>query len=151
MTNTDIYTMTRQHLWTDKINQNKLRFTGRILRLPEGTPARRALQPVTRPIGRQKTTWTQSTNTLLQSVCPDNLGTNKPHESVNDKKTLRQKTDDYVLYCYAFIIMTHCLHMPKMLTLTFYYYLLSLTYVGRKNLPLVKTLPHVPAAHCSSK
>ena len=51
--NTDIYAMTRQHLWTDKINQNKLRFTGHILRLAEGTPARQALQialkPVTRP------------------------------------------------------------------------------------------------------
>ena len=44
ITNTDIYAMTRQHLWTDKINQNKLRFTGHILRLPEGTPDRQALQ-----------------------------------------------------------------------------------------------------------
>ena len=35
ITNTDIYAMTRQHLWTYKINQNKLRFTGHILRLPE--------------------------------------------------------------------------------------------------------------------
>ena len=72
MTNNDIYAMTRQHLWTDKINQNNLRFTGHILRLPEGTPARQALQialiPATRPRGRQKTTWIQSTHTLLQSV-----------------------------------------------------------------------------------
>ena len=79
ITNNDIYAMTRQHLWTDKINQNKLRFTGHILRLPEGTPARQALQialkPATRPRGRQKTTWIQSTNTLLQSVGLDNLGT----------------------------------------------------------------------------
>ena len=49
--------MTRQHLWTDKINQNKLRFTEHILRLPEGTPARQALQialkPVTRPRGHK--------------------------------------------------------------------------------------------------
>ena len=64
--------MTRQHLWTDKINQNKLRFTGHILRLPEGIPARQALQialkPATRPKGRQKNTWIQSTNTLFQSV-----------------------------------------------------------------------------------
>ena len=35
--------MTRQHLWTNKISQNKLRFTGHILRLPEGTPARQAI------------------------------------------------------------------------------------------------------------
>ena len=27
ITNNDIYAVTRQHLWTDKINQNKLRFT----------------------------------------------------------------------------------------------------------------------------
>ena len=51
-----------------------------MLRLPEGTPARQALQialkPVTRPRGRQKITWIQSTNTLLQSVGLDNLGTN---------------------------------------------------------------------------
>ena len=55
LTNTDIYAMTGQHLWTDKVNQDKLRFTGHILRLPEGTPSRRALQialnPVTRPTG----------------------------------------------------------------------------------------------------
>ena len=61
--------MSRQYLWTDRINQNKLRFTGHILRLLEGTPARQvleiALKPVTRPRGRQKTTWMQSTNTLL--------------------------------------------------------------------------------------
>ena len=90
--------MTRQHLWTDKINQNKLRFTGHILRLPEGTPARQALQialkPVTRPRGQQKTTWIQSTNTLLQSVGLDNLGTNKLQESADDKKTWKQKTDE---------------------------------------------------------
>ena len=30
MANTDIYAMTRQHIWTDKINQDKLRFTGHI-------------------------------------------------------------------------------------------------------------------------
>ena len=87
-----------QHLWTDKIIQNNLRFTGHILRLPEGTPARRALQialkPVTRPRGRQKTTWMQSTNTLLQSVGLDNLGTNKLQESADDKKTWKQKTDE---------------------------------------------------------
>ena len=41
--------MTRQHLWTGKINQNKLRFTGHILRLPEGTPARQALQIALKP------------------------------------------------------------------------------------------------------
>ena len=50
--------MTRQHLWTDEINKNKLRFTGHILRLPDETPGRQALQialkPVTRPRGRQK-------------------------------------------------------------------------------------------------
>ena len=40
ITNNDIYAMTTQHLSTDKINQNKLRFNGHILRLPVGTPAR---------------------------------------------------------------------------------------------------------------
>ena len=47
--------MTSQLSWTDAINQNKLRLTAHILRLPEGTPARQALQialePVTRPRG----------------------------------------------------------------------------------------------------
>ena len=98
ITNNDIYAMTRQHLWTEKINQSKLRFTGHILRLPEGTPVRQALQialkPATRPRGRQKTTWIQSTNTLLQSVGLDNLGTNKLQESADDKKTWKQKTDE---------------------------------------------------------
>ena len=64
--------MTIQHLWTDKINEKKHRFTGHILRLPDGTPVRQALQialkPATRPRRRQKTTLIQSTNTLLQSV-----------------------------------------------------------------------------------
>ena len=96
--NTDIYAMTRQHLWTDKINQNKLRFIGHILRLPQGSPARQALQialmPVKRPKGQQRTTWIQSTNTLLQSVGLDNLGTNKLQESADDKKTWKQKTDE---------------------------------------------------------
>ena len=35
-----LHTMTRQHLWTDKINQNKLRFTGHILILPVGIPVK---------------------------------------------------------------------------------------------------------------
>ena len=90
--------MTIQHLLTYKINQNKLGITGNISRLPEGTPARQALQvalkPVARPRGRQKTTWMQSTNTLLQSVGLDNLGANKLQESANDKKTWKQKTDE---------------------------------------------------------
>ena len=51
-----------------------------------------ALEPVTRPRGRQKTTRIQSTNTLLQSVGLDNLGTNKLQESANDKKTWKQIT-----------------------------------------------------------
>ena len=94
--NNNIYTMTRQHSWTDKINQDKLRFTRHILRLTEGSPARQALQialkPATRPRGRQRITWIQSTNTLLQSVGLDNLGTNKLQESADDKKTWKQKT-----------------------------------------------------------
>ena len=57
ITNNDIYEITRQHLWTDKINQNKLRFTGHILRLLDGTPARQALlialKPATRPRGQK--------------------------------------------------------------------------------------------------
>ena len=36
----------------------------------------------------------QSTNTLLQSVSLDNLGTNKLQESADDKKTWKQKTDE---------------------------------------------------------
>ena len=62
--------MTRQHLWTDKINQNKLRFAGHILRLPEGTPARQALQiaskPATRPRGRQK----NHMDTIYEHITP---------------------------------------------------------------------------------
>ena len=62
--------MTRQHLWTDEMNQNKLRFTGHILRLPEGTPARQALQialkPVTRPRGRQK----NNMDTIYEHLTP---------------------------------------------------------------------------------
>ena len=82
ITTTDIYvhTMTRQHLWTDKINQDRLRFTGHILGQLEGTPARHAskiaLKPVARPGGRQKTKRIQLTNTLLQSFGLDNFGTN---------------------------------------------------------------------------
>ena len=91
ITNNDIYAITRQHLWTDKINQNKLRFTGHILRLRDGTPARQALlialKLAPRQRGRQKTTWIQYTNTLLISVVVDNIGTNKLQESADDKKT----------------------------------------------------------------
>ena len=87
ITNNDMYAMTRQHLWTDKINQNKLRFTGHILRLPEGAPSSQALQvalkPATRPRERQNTTWIQSTNKLLQSVGLDSLCTNKLQESAD--------------------------------------------------------------------
>ena len=106
ITNNDIYAMTRQHLWTDKINQNKLRLTGHILRLPECTPARQALQIAlklaTRPRGRQKTTWIQSTNTLLQSVGLDNICTNKLQESADDKKTWKQKTDEVLMLLFFF-------------------------------------------------
>ena len=86
MTNTDIYTITKQDLWTDEINQDKLSFTGHILRLLDKTPARQALKislkPVKRPRGRQKTTWMQSTITLLQSVGLANLATNKLQEDM---------------------------------------------------------------------
>ena len=128
MTNTDVYAMTRhkdirllklhfsgrrrrQHLLTDKINQDKLRFTGHILRLPEGTPARQALQiaikPVTRPRGRQKTTWIQFTNTLLLSVDLDYLGTDKLQESY--RWTVR--TPAYLWHAVGCCLLHALLHM----------------------------------------
>ena len=59
-----------------------------------GTPARQALRvalwPAAGPGGHQKATWIQSTNTLLQSVGLDGLGTNKLQESADDKKIWKQ-------------------------------------------------------------
>ena len=53
------------------------------------------------PRGRQKTAWIQSTDTLLQPVGLDNLGSSKLRESANDMKTWEDKTDEVFRALYS--------------------------------------------------
>ena len=61
ISNDNLYNITKQVKWSDIISYRRLTWFGHLIRLPESTPARRALRiaesDVTRPRGRQKTTW----------------------------------------------------------------------------------------------
>ena len=61
VTNEELYERANTNKWSKDIKKRRLKWLGHLLRLPEDTPARQALQeafsPVNRPRGRPKTTW----------------------------------------------------------------------------------------------
>ena len=66
---------------SNKIKNRRLKWLGRLMRLPRLTPAHKALEealrPVKRPIERPKATWISQINEELKEIQPDlQLGTN---------------------------------------------------------------------------
>ncbi len=61
VTNEELYERANTNKWSKDIKKRRLKWLGHLLRLPEDTTARQALQeafrPVNRPRGRPKTTW----------------------------------------------------------------------------------------------
>ena len=61
ISNNELHEKTKQNKWSGRIEQRRLRFYGHILRLPEETLVRQALQefrnPHKRPRGAPKLTW----------------------------------------------------------------------------------------------
>ena len=68
----ELYRKTRETPWSNIIQQRRLRWLGHLLRLPEDTPAREALEeyrkPARRPRGGQKTTWLKTIQLDLNEI-----------------------------------------------------------------------------------
>ena len=91
ISNEDLYKRTKEVKWSSKIKTRRLRWVGHLMRLPEETPARIALQealkPVRRPAGRPKQTWIATINQDLKNLNPDlQLGTSQLEEDTADRK-----------------------------------------------------------------
>ena len=94
MTNTTLYELTTEMKWSDRIKQNRIRFTGHLLRLPEETPVQQSLKiALTQsqlPRGISQTTWIKLINNDLQSLNLDQIGSQKLRETASDKKTWKK-------------------------------------------------------------
>ena len=84
ITNEELYVTTQEQPWSRKIKRRRLNLLGHILRLPEDTPAQKAileyLKPHKRPQGRPPLTWITLIMRYLSSLELDiphemNLGT----------------------------------------------------------------------------
>ena len=72
ITNEDLYSKTKEKPWSNIIAEQRIRWLGHALRLPENTPAKMALtesiRHVERPRGRPQTTWLQSVKKQLSEI-----------------------------------------------------------------------------------
>ena len=72
ITNEDLYSKTKEKPWSNIIAEQRIRWLGNALRLPENTPAKMALtesiRHVERPRGRPQTTWLQSVKKQLSEI-----------------------------------------------------------------------------------
>ncbi len=72
ITNEDLYNRTNQEKWSAKIRLRRLKWLGHLMRLPEESPTRLALEEalriVKRPQGRPKTTWISMMNGELKKI-----------------------------------------------------------------------------------
>ena len=95
VTNIALYNMTGQTKWTTDIRQNRLRWTGHLLRLPRDTPARQALEewrkPVRHPRGPHKTTWFKAINKDLKDLGLPDIHSEQTINLAQDRKMWRQK------------------------------------------------------------
>jgi hypothetical protein len=84
VTNADLYTKTNTEPWSKTIKRRRLNWVGHLHRLPEETPARKALtefqRKTKRPVGRPKPTWVA----LMQKEVDDQTLT-----QTNDRKAWR--------------------------------------------------------------
>ena len=82
--------MAKQTKWSDRIRQNRIRFTGHLLRLPEQTPARKsldiALTAAKQPRGRPPITWIKLVNSDLQNLDLERLGSQNLQVTALDKQ-----------------------------------------------------------------
>ena len=76
ISNDELYRKTAEIPWGVRIESRRLRFLGHLLRLPEATPVRQALNefqlPHRRPVGAPKQTWLKIVNKNLKSRGVDN-------------------------------------------------------------------------------
>jgi len=72
ITNEDLYEKTNAKKWSTNIKRRRLSWLGHLLRLPDNTPARQALQEfsrdVKRPRGKPKTTWISLIKNELKNI-----------------------------------------------------------------------------------
>ena len=101
MSNDKLYRITKQEKWSRKIKQRRIRLFGHILRLHEDTPARKALNEITKPRqklqGGQQTTWiTNIMKDLEETLKHHNIGRSFNTEAL--KKLLVIAEDREVWY-----------------------------------------------------
>ena len=92
VTNVDLYAITKVEQWSKTIKRRRLNWLGHMMRLPQDTPARLALDEHLRPThnkrGRPKTTWIRTIKNDLNII---NLNLDDRKETIN---TLENITKD---------------------------------------------------------
>ncbi|XP_072047017.1 uncharacterized protein [Amphiura filiformis] len=75
ISNQDLYEKTKETKWSNNIKKRRLLWIGHLLRLPDDTPAKQALQEyerhVKRPRGKPKTTWISAIQKELTEIKED--------------------------------------------------------------------------------
>ena len=93
ITNVNLYRITHQTAWTNRIKASRLRFTGHILRLPDNTPVRQALaealKPTRRTPGRPRLTWVDQVDRDLEGMGLPGLREEELLELASDRKWWR--------------------------------------------------------------
>ena len=89
--NEDLYRITEEQPWSERIRGRRLRWTGHLMRLNEETPARKALnkfiEPVKNKVGRPKQTW-------LATVKDDLKNLNLPKDNMHFVSRLDELASD---------------------------------------------------------
>ena len=92
ISNEDLYSLTKEKPWSEKIKRRRLNLLGHILRLNDDTPAKRAiceyLKPHRRPVGRPPLTWLTLIMKDLKTIREENNITD-----VFNETTLKQLTE----------------------------------------------------------
>jgi exonuclease III len=92
ITNKDLYSRTNSEPWSRTIKRRRLNWLGHLMRLPEDTPARKALteydRPTTRPVGRPKPTWVAYIRREIQKINP-HMNSDLLVTLTNDRKAWR--------------------------------------------------------------
>ena len=93
ITNAQIYQITKERKWTQEIRKSRLRWTGHLLRLPQDTPARLALdqikKPSKKPRGRSKKTWIDTINEDLKNCGLQNIFDKETEVKARDRNFWR--------------------------------------------------------------
>ena len=89
--NENLMKITSQTAWSKVIKEKRLFWYGHLLRLPDNTPAKKALEVVSqsakRPKGRPKTTWL---SLISKDLSPLNMSKQQVYETATNRKEWRQ-------------------------------------------------------------